>query len=335
MRRPTLIAGGVLGVFAVAYVAFGIDGWGPAAANESPIGEISRWCERVTDGLLREPVNTLGNLGFVVAGMTMFVILGRDIADDRPRHNPFIGHSPVALLYASASLFLGPGSMVMHGTHTRFGAWVDNVSMVAFIAVPWLFNLSRQGGWRPAAFFGIYGFVLTGYAAGYWFIGPDLGIGLDLFGLSIVLWIVSELLYRFWSPAMRVLSGFAGFGVAAAFGVTPADMIAGPGRYWWVVLFWLPGAVATRPAPDRRRYIPWYWVGTASFLTAYAIWLTGTAEHPSCDPDALLQAHAVWHMLCAVATFSFFLFLRTARPLPRQSGDASSVSGRSSGSFPS
>ncbi|MEX2279938.1 MAG: ceramidase domain-containing protein [Acidimicrobiia bacterium] len=317
-RRPLVIACAALAAFGVAFAVAGSDGWGPAAENESAIGEISRWCERVSGGLLREPANTLGNLGFVIAGLAMFGILGRDIISGRERVNPFIGHTPIVLLYASASVFLGPGSMVMHGTHTRFGAWIDNVSMVAYILIPWLFNLSRLGRWRDRTLFATYGGLLGVYAAGYWFVGPDLGIGLDLFGASIGLWVVSEVVYRFWSPAVRWLSGFVGFMVAAAFGVTPATILEQPGRYWWVVLFWLPGFVARYSAPDRRRYVPWYWVGVMSFLGAYAIWLTGTADHPACDPDTAIQAHAIWHLLSAVATFAFFLFLRTARPIARQ-----------------
>ena len=39
------------------------------------------------------------------------------------------------------------GSMAMHGSHTRSGAWLDNVSMVAYILIPWLFNLARLGRW--------------------------------------------------------------------------------------------------------------------------------------------------------------------------------------------
>jgi hypothetical protein len=129
------------------------------------------------------------------------------------------------------------------------------------------------------------------------------------------LWIISEVVYRWWSPAARVLSGFAGFAVAAAFGIFPSEMIEEAGEYWWVVLFWLPGLLARAPAPGRRRYTPWFWIGIASFLTAYAIWLTGTADHEWCDPDSLVQAHAIWHLLSAVATWSFFVFLRSERPV--------------------
>lgn len=313
--RPTKIAMWSLLAFAAAFVAAGAAGWGPAAENEQAIGEISRWCERVADGLLREPVNTLGNLGFVVAGTAMFLTLARD--EQAGRHtNTFFGNRPVALLYASAALFLGPGSMVMHGSHTFFGAWIDNVSMVTYILIPWMVNVAGLARWPHRTLFTVYGSVLGAYAVGYWFFGPDLGIGMDLFGLSIALWMVTEALFRFWSPTMRWASGLIGFAVAFIFGITPAEMLAAPGEYWWVVFFWLPGLLATDPVTERRRYTPWFWAGIASFLVAFAIWQTGTNDSASCDPDSLVQAHAIWHLLSAVATWCFFVFLRTGRPTP-------------------
>ena len=89
-----------------------------------------------------------GNFGFVAVGLLIFATLARDIERGASSSNRFTGHDPVALLYGAAALFLGPGSMVMHGTHTRFGAWIDNLSMVAYILIPWLFNLARLGRWR-------------------------------------------------------------------------------------------------------------------------------------------------------------------------------------------
>lgn len=301
---------GVL-VFGGLYLAFGSNGWGSPAENEQAIGEISRWCERVHDGLLREPVNALGNLGFVVAGLAMFRVLARDSTPGHP--NRFTGQTRIALLYAAATVFLGPGSAVMHGTHTFFGAWIDNVSMVAFILIPWLYNLAALGDWPEATLFRVYGALLALYAAGYWFVAPDLGIGLELFDISIAVWIISELVYRFWSPAMRLMSGFFGFVIAFIFGIMPGEMLEAPAEYWWIVFFWLPGLLAVHPPRNVRRYSPWFWVGVGSFLTAYAIWLTGTAGHEWCRPDSVIQAHAIWHLLSAVATWGFFKFLRTER----------------------
>ncbi len=331
---PFWIAIAVLAAFAAAFVAVGLGGWGAPAANEQAIGEVSRWCERVSGGLLREPANTLGNLGFVAVGLAIFWVLVRDERAGRrgggglvgPDAAPgpagrFFGNTPTALLYASAVTFLGPGSMLMHGSHLRAGAWLDNVSMVAYILVPCVVNLATLGGWRDRTMYAAYGVVLAAYAAGYWFIGPDLGIGLDLFELGIGTWIVSEVLYRWWTPgrwsvATRVGSGLMGFALAAAFGITPAKMLASPGHYWWVALFWLPALILRRPAPDRRRYTPWFWLGFGSFFAAYVIWQTGTATSALCSPDSPIQAHAIWHLLCALATACFFVFLRTGRPVP-------------------
>jgi Ceramidase len=313
--RPMAIALVVLATFATLFTMAGASGWWVPAVNEQAIGEVSRWCERVGGGLLREPVNTLANLGFVVSGLVMFTVLARDTTSGTPWRNRFHGNQPIALLYAGATTFLGPGSMVMHGSHTFFGAWIDNVSMVAYLLVPWVFNLAVLGRWRDRVFFGVYGSVLVGYGIGYWLFGSDLGIGLDLFGLSIGLWIISEVLYRFWSQRMRVLSGLVGFVVALAFGITPMVMLDDPDQYWWVILFWIPGVLATHPPTGRRTYTPWFWAGIASFFIAYAIWTTGTDTHAWCHPDSPIQAHAIWHLLTAVATWCFFLFLRTERPV--------------------
>ena len=68
--------------FFIIYILFGLDGWGDRASNENAIVEVSRWCERVSDGLLREPSNTLGNLGFVIVGLYMFYKLSQDATSD-------------------------------------------------------------------------------------------------------------------------------------------------------------------------------------------------------------------------------------------------------------
>jgi len=42
----------------------------------------------------------------------------------------------------------------------------------------------------------------------------------------------------------------------------------------------------------------------AVMLVAFAIWDGG--QHGLCDPASLLQAHAAWHLLCAVAAYLLF-----------------------------
>src|SRR6056300_1988103 len=164
------------------FLVFGYNGWGPAAENEQAIGEISRWCERVSEGFFREPANTLGNLGFVVVGLYMFYKLSDDATNNK---EPMFGSFKIALVYAAASTFLGPGSMAMHGTHTKFGAWLDNVSMISYILVLWIYNLKRLTKFSNKIYFSTYSILLAYYAYSYWFLDSGLGIGVNLFELSI------------------------------------------------------------------------------------------------------------------------------------------------------
>ena len=116
-------------------------GWQDPAPWESAIGEASRWCERVAPGAFREPVNALSNIGFMVGGLWMLWVLGRDERAGLPREG-LQGFTPSSLVYAGAAWFLGPGSLMMHGTHAAWGGWLDNLSMVMYILIPWMLNLS-------------------------------------------------------------------------------------------------------------------------------------------------------------------------------------------------
>jgi len=309
--RPLIFGLVASALFFVGYILLGWNGWGPVASVEQAVGEVSRWCERVQPGLFYEPVNALSNLGFMVAGLWMLWVLGRDA--QAARTGLVYGHNPVALLYAGAVIWLGPGSLLMHGTHTAWGGWADNLSMVMYILIPWLINVSAMGRWGSARLLGVYASLVVIYGVGRWVNGWGLGINLDFFGLSIAFWVISEVLYRFHSQQLRWLSGFVGFGVAGIFGLTPMVMWADPARYWWVLLFWLPGLLSPHAPPGQRTYVPWFFLGMASYLGAFAIWQTGKPDHPWCDPDTWLQAHGMWHLMTACATVCFFLCLRTER----------------------
>ena len=213
--------------------------------SETLIGEASRWCERVSDGIFREPINTLSNLGFMVIGLYLFWILCND---DRNTKNAFIAINPISILYASVVIYLGPGSMLMHGTNTEWGAWADNLSMIMYIILPWLFNVYSMSKWT------IKQFLIT-YTA-----------------LVII--------YSIWR--------------------------------WWIILFWLP-AVLSNEKPKYSRTYKWFILGMISYLSAFAIWLTGVPDHESCSPDSIIQAHGIWHLLTALATYFFFIHFRTAK----------------------
>ena len=102
--------------------------------------------------------------------------------------------------------------------------------------------------------------------------------------------------------------------MAAVFGIMPTDMLAEPVKFWWVILFWIPAILSPREPKTTRRYTPWYFLGIAAYMIAFAIWLQGRPNNPWCVPDSWVQAHALWHLLTAIATWCFFKFLRTEVP---------------------
>ena len=299
-------------IFTVASLINGSNGWGPSAANEQVIGEISRWCERVSGGFLREPSNTLGNLGFVVTGLYMFLTLARDALGDQKNKELMFGSSAIAILYASASTFLGPGSMAMHGTHTQFGSWIDNVSMVAYILIIWIYNIKRLINFSIKTYFFIYVALLTYFSFGSWFIGSGLGIGISLFEVSIGLWICTEVLIKYPNMYGRVLSGFCVLAIQQLFGNPVLEAISNIAENWFLILYFIPALIPKieKNVNVKRKYTPWFFIGFISFFSALLIWGTGVPGHPWCNPDSWLQAHMVWHLLCSISTLSFFNYFR-------------------------
>jgi hypothetical protein len=306
--KPFNIAISVSILFLIAFFALSALGFIQSSESQSLIGDASRWCERVAGGLFREPINTLSNLGFMVVGLFIFFIITSDDKDDNK--NYFTGLTGVSILYASAAIFLGPGSMLMHGTNSLWGGWADNLSMIMYILIPWLYNIFRMSNWTVRRFLEIYFSIVVTYAVMRWISGWGLGINLELFSVSIGLWAISEFLFKFWSPLFRFLSGFVGFVVLALFGTTPLDVIANFSEYWWVILFWIPGLLSNKKPTTTRTY-KWYFLGMVAYFLAFFIWSTGVPDHALCRPDSLIQAHGIWHLLSAVATYCFFLHYRS------------------------
>lgn len=310
-NNPFYIALSITGLFTVVFFYLSSQGLIQSEEEAYLIGEASRWCERVSDGWFREPVNTLSNFGFVVIGLIIFWIISKE---NTSKDNLFFGVTGITLIYATAAVYLGPGSMLMHATNTEWGGWADNLSMVMYIVIPWLYNISLMAKWSIKNFAITYFVIIISYAVLRWLYGWGLGIGFNLFGTSIGLWFISEALYRFWSPAFRFLSGFLGFFVMFLFGTSPLDIFNNISDYWWTLFFWLPGLLATHK-PEGRRSTIWFILGMISYFLAFAIWTTGVPDHQNCSPDSIIQAHGIWHLLTALATFLFFIHYRSEQKL--------------------
>ena len=46
--------------------------------------------------------------------------------------------------------------MLMHGTNTLWGGWADNLSMIMYIVIPWLYNVYKMSNWSQQTFIKVY-----------------------------------------------------------------------------------------------------------------------------------------------------------------------------------
>ena len=248
----------------------------------------------------------------MVIGLYIFWVISNE---DTNSDNEFYGKSKIAILYASAAVFLGPGSMLMHGTNTEWGGWADNLSMIMYIVIPWLYNVYKMSNWSQQTLINVYLSIIVIYSVWRWFTDWGLGINFNLFSVSIGLWFISEVLYfckNYWTVWTRFFSGFVGFFVLALFGILPAEVFNNINEYWWIVFFWLPGLLSNSKPTGVRTY-KFYLLGMITYFTAFFIWNYGVPDNEYCKPDSLFQAHGIWHLLSALATYFFFLHYRSEK----------------------
>ena len=86
----------------------------------------AEFCERWHDaGLLKQPVNTLSNAGFVVVGLAI-AWTSRQVG---ARGEGPLGRTSVVSLMATVVVLLGPASAAMHATGSQAGRSLDLLSM--------------------------------------------------------------------------------------------------------------------------------------------------------------------------------------------------------------
>ena len=93
---------------------------------------------------------------------------------------------------------------------------------------------------------------------------------------------------------------------------------SGSTLYTWLV----PVIVIVETALRFKRHpsngdLRWLGLATGIFLLGLTIWRLSHTGAPLCQPDSLLQGHAIWHILCAVATVSIFLYYRSEEDFER------------------
>jgi hypothetical protein len=116
-----------------------------------PTDYIDLYCERIAPGLLGEPLNTLGNVGFFVAALWLALRLRRE---GRAQTDEWVLVTLAALV--------GVGSLIFHMFATRQTAVLDLVFIAIFVLMflhRWLARIAGLGG--GIASVGVIGLALA------------------------------------------------------------------------------------------------------------------------------------------------------------------------------
>lgn len=128
MPRPVATTGTVAFASVAVLVVAVARGWfGP------DVGRGGNFCEAAHEGWIRQPVNSLSNAGFVVAGLLVARRAALASSADR------VMSRTVATFYACVVVLLGPASAAMHATQSEWGGHLDMLSMylIAGFAASW------------------------------------------------------------------------------------------------------------------------------------------------------------------------------------------------------
>jgi hypothetical protein len=164
------------------------------------------FCERLREGIVKQPANCWSNIGFVSVG----IFIGfRAMRDHRARSEGAASASNrmqsgvfLPILYASLAVLLGPGSAAMHASTTEWGAKLDVISMFIWISFGLAYAISRLRDLSTPVFGLLYLALAVPLSLGV--LADALPINVDLtFGLLIVGMVVLEVLLAGAAPGFR------------------------------------------------------------------------------------------------------------------------------------
>ncbi len=231
------------------------------------------FCEAIGTGFIRQPIDTWSNLAFVLVGL---LILEDVLRPASARSSLLIRRRGYGLVYAFAVILIGLGSWFYHASLTFAGQWFDVMGMYLLGTFMVLYNVARLRPLGNRTF--AVGYVLFNLALAIsLIIGPELRR--YLFGGLLVVTIGLEVLLRQRrrnrvSPSERRLTNES------------RNPVSGKARYFIAAL--------------------------SIYVLAQIIW-TLDLNHIVCDPNGLLQGHAVWHILTAASAGLLYLYYRSAQ----------------------
>ncbi len=148
---------------------------------------------------VRQPVNTWSGLVAALGGLILLAIADRDRASKPAGAGPMRDGGFYAIAYGALAVFLGPGAMFFHAGLTRFGGWLDNMSMVLYVSFLVLYDASRifrfEGS--KALVIGLYAAVNVLFGILIWLVD---GTGTVAFTVLAVTAVIAQIAILGWRP---------------------------------------------------------------------------------------------------------------------------------------
>jgi hypothetical protein len=144
-HRALAITSGVALAALGAFSAFALAGWPGEPNGCFEVQRPACFCERPRTGPVAQPANTASNVAFVLVGLWIAAVADRDRRRARSAApaNPMRAGRAHAIHFAAVTALLGPGSMFLHGSLTRWGGQVDVSSMYLFAALLVAYAVAR------------------------------------------------------------------------------------------------------------------------------------------------------------------------------------------------
>jgi hypothetical protein len=161
MLPPGQVRGGMISLGS-RLLDYSWKGWRPATCMPDRC-----FCERIRPGIIRQPVNTWSNLAFVLTGLFVIAMAGRDLAraSRSGTSNPMRTRPVYPIVYGIATILIGIGSIFYHMSLAFAGQVLDVLSMYLLTSFMLLYNLSRMRRMRSGTFVVCY--LLLNVAVGY------------------------------------------------------------------------------------------------------------------------------------------------------------------------
>ena len=315
-KRTFFISLGVLVILTALYIIVGLSSWA-----EGPVESATRFCENISDGLIKEPVNAFSNFTYIIVGL---IIMWNMPSSQEKAANPMLDGGLYPTLFAVGSIYIGIGSFAMHGTNTNWGTSMDWTGMLFFISFPVYYNLSRQFQWSDKLFMSVFFtmFILTAildtYASNNNHVLIENFSGSNklrlnhitrdyMWSLYIGTWIIQEAKNitqnrLVWMIALPLIAC-----VTLSVGVPFMQILILCVMFVGIamLLHFQPGQTLVRN-PN-----PHLWFGVGFYILGNIVWRFGRDGEAACNPDTLIQFHALWHLFTGLSVYFFYRYFTT------------------------